>query len=193
MSRQEDLEFALSLGADEFGFILEPTSPRRIEAVPAWLSPDVQAYAVFGPLPSPLPEIGKLGIQFIPDWSSPLPNFEGRKVRPVLRPKPDTDWILVRDRLQEAGITELVMDPYHPDAFGGTGKTLDDVAVGKAQRLLNVKLVIAGGLTPENVTTVIERHRPFGVDVASGLESAPGIKDHEKVRRFLREAGKIPT
>ena len=188
MKRQEDAELAISLGADEIGFILEPSSPRFVSAIPAWLSADVEAYAVFGPLPLRLPEIGSLGIQFIPDWSSPLPCFEGRKVRPVLRPKPDTDWIQVRDRLQEAGITELVMDPYHPDAFGGTGKTLDDAAVDKAQEVLQVKLVIAGGLTPGNAADVIRRHKPFGIDVSSGVESAPGIKDHHKLAAFIKSA-----
>jgi phosphoribosylanthranilate isomerase len=188
MKRQEDAELAISLGADEIGFILEPSSPRFVSAIPAWLSADVAAYAVFGPLPLTMPEIGSLGIQFIPDWSSSLPSFQGRKVRPVLRPKPDTDWMQVRDRLQEAGVSELVMDPYHPDAFGGTGKTLDDTAVDKAQEMLQVKLIIAGGLTPENVADVIKRHKPFGIDVSSGVESAPGIKDHQKLAAFIKSA-----
>lgn len=191
MTRLEDAELAFSLGADEIGFIFEPTSPRCIKATPAWLDPKAEAYAVFGPLPALMPEIGDLGIQFIPDWSSSLPTLDGRKMRPVLRPKPETDWMQVRDRLQEAGIAELVMDPYHPDAFGGTGKTLDDALVEKAQELLAVNLIIAGGLTPTNVAEVIKRHSPFGIDVSSGVESAPGVKDHEKLMAFLQIAKSV--
>lgn len=188
LTRQEDAELALALGADELGFILEPTSPRRLPDIPLWLPSEAEAFAVFGPLPSTLPEIGSLGIQFIPDWSLTLPLFEGRKVRPVLRPKTDTDWGQVKDRLDEAGLDEIILDPYHPDAYGGTGKTLDDASVEKAQTLLRVKLVIAGGLTPENVADLIKRHAPFGVDVASGVESAPGVKDHEKLKVFIQTA-----
>lgn len=184
------MELALALGADEVGFVFEPSSPRFIQRLPDWLTPNNEAYAVFGPLPTPLPKIDSLAVQYIPDWSSPLMTFKDRKVRPVLRPKSDTDWVEVKDCLTESGISELVLDPYHPDAYGGTGKTLDDSMVEKARQMLPVKLVIAGGLTPENVAEVIRRHQPYGVDVSSGIEAAPGIKDHEKLRRFLHEAGK---
>ncbi len=190
LTRQEDAELALSLGADELGFVFEPTSPRCIQSVPAWLDSHVNAFAVFGPLPSPLPETAFLHIQYLPDWNKPLPFFEGRKARPVLRPQTDTDWGLVKARLQEASISELVLDPFHPEAYGGTGKKLDDSAIEKAQETLEVKLVIAGGLTPQNAAETAARHHPYGLDVSSGIESAPGIKDHEKLREFLVQAGK---
>jgi phosphoribosylanthranilate isomerase len=51
--------------------------------------------------------------------------------------------------------------------------------------------LLAGGLTPENVISAIEQVRPWGVDVASGVESAPGVKDHEKIRLFLRHAKEV--
>lgn len=184
------MELALALGADEVGFVFEPSSPRFIQRLPDWVSPNIEAYAVFGPLPTPLPIIDSLAVQYIPDWSSPLMTLSERMVRPVLRPKSDTDWVQVKDRLAESGISELVLDPYHPDAYGGTGKTLDDLMVETARKILPVKLIIAGGLAPQNVAEVIRRHQPYGVDVSSGIEVAPGIKDHEKLRRFLQEAGK---
>ena len=50
------------------------------------------------------------------------------------------------------------------------------------------RVILAGGLTPENVTALVARVRPFGVDVASGVERAPGVKDHDRVRRFVAAA-----
>ncbi len=72
-------------------------------------------------------------------------------------------------------------------ARGGTGQTGDwetaEMAVG-----LGRPIILAGGLTPENVAEAIRRVRPYGVDTASGVESAPGKKDHERIRLFVRNA-----
>lgn len=80
-----------------------------------------------------------------------------------------------------------LVDAWCPDARGGTGVTCDwdaaaaAVAVGRP-------VILAGGLTPDNVAEAIRRVRPFAVDTAGGVESAPGIKDHEKIRRFIQNA-----
>jgi phosphoribosylanthranilate isomerase len=78
-----------------------------------------------------------------------------------------------------------LLDAYSPEARGGTGKKFNwDLAV-EAQKF-GKPIFLAGGLTPENVAEAVRKVRPFGVDVSSGVESAPGKKDHAKVQAFIQ-------
>lgn len=79
-----------------------------------------------------------------------------------------------------------LIDAYSPHAYGGTGHRAD-TALACAAKKYDIPVLLAGGLTPENVAAAIEAVRPFGVDVASGVEHAPGRKSQEKMRRFMRE------
>jgi phosphoribosylanthranilate isomerase len=84
------------------------------------------------------------------------------------------------------GEPAFLMDAYSPGAYGGTGKTGDwNRAEAVARRY---PIFLAGGLTPENVGAAVEAVRPWGVDVASGVESGPGIKDAGKMREFVARA-----
>jgi phosphoribosylanthranilate isomerase len=88
-------------------------------------------------------------------------------------PKYDTDaWLL---------------DAYVPDRLGGTGQSFNWELAVEARRL-GRPIFLAGGLTPENVGEAVRLVKPYAVDVSSGLEAAPGKKDHEKVRAFIRQA-----
>jgi len=88
------------------------------------------------------------------------------------------------DGPSDLGLPQLLVDAYHPQAFGGTGLPVDlDIAGALAGRF---RLLLAGGLTPETVGAVVQRVRPWGVDVSSGVEAVKGIKDHGKVRAFVR-------
>lgn len=83
----------------------------------------------------------------------------------------------------------ILLDAYAPDAFGGTGKVVDWHAVREQRdQLHGLPVILAGGLTPENVAEAIHTARPDAVDVASGVESSPGKKDHAKVRDFVAAA-----
>ena len=83
----------------------------------------------------------------------------------------------------DAALPQLLMDAYHPHQLGGTGIPADlALACSLAPRL---RLMLAGGLTPETVGPAIEQVRPWGVDVSSGVEQAQGIKDHARVRAFV--------
>ena len=78
----------------------------------------------------------------------------------------------------------LMVDAHDPNAYGGTGKTADwQAAAALARR--HPDLLLAGGLTADNVAAAIEIVQPWGVDVSSGVEVAPGKKDHRKVRAFV--------
>jgi phosphoribosylanthranilate isomerase len=94
----------------------------------------------------------------------------------------------------------FLLDGSVPGAYGGTGRTLDWKALGEMTRspsggsladiMRGRTWILAGGLSPENVGWAIRLARPHGVDVASGVESAPGRKDLEMVKRFIRNARK---
>ena len=80
----------------------------------------------------------------------------------------------------------FLLDAQVPNAYGGTGRLADwDLAAALAAQY---PIFLAGGLTPANVATAIEQVRPWGVDVASGVEAAPGMKDHAKVSAFVQAA-----
>jgi phosphoribosylanthranilate isomerase len=83
----------------------------------------------------------------------------------------------------------VLVDAISPGRYGGTGETVSWATLADYRNwLADVPLILAGGLTPENVAEAIRVVRPFGVDVASGVESSPGVKDHDKIRRFVEAA-----
>lgn len=89
-------------------------------------------------------------------------------------------------REREGELPVFLVDAYSPTHYGGTGHTADWVA---AQPLAaQYPLLLAGGLTPENVAEAVQQVHPWGVDVASGVERAPGVKDPAKVKAFVRAA-----
>lgn len=82
----------------------------------------------------------------------------------------------------DEALPQLLVDAYHPDQYGGTGEQADrDIAATVARRC---RLLLAGGLAPDTVGMAIQRVRPWGVDVSSGVEASKGIKDHRLVRAF---------
>ncbi len=84
------------------------------------------------------------------------------------------------------GNTEAVLiDTPSETEYGGTGKSWD---WSKSPQLKNLKIIIAGGLDAENVRTAIEQAHPWGVDACSRIEKTPGIKDHDKMRKFIHAA-----
>jgi phosphoribosylanthranilate isomerase len=109
--------------------------------------------------------------------------------------KIEFDFTNVKQKRTEGfSVPEGLMDTFVLDSGdlrmpGGTGKTFDwrrAVPISEAMRRGGVKLVVAGGLTPENVGEAMRVLKPFGVDVVSGVEARPGKKDPEKVRAFVK-------
>jgi phosphoribosylanthranilate isomerase len=86
-------------------------------------------------------------------------------------------------------IPSLLLDAYHPKLYGGTGEQAS-VEVALAVREFVPRMMLAGGLTPENIAQRIQAIQPWGVDVASGVEvdDQPGVKDHTKMREFIQAA-----
>jgi phosphoribosylanthranilate isomerase len=93
--------------------------------------------------------------------------------------------------MKSFGAVSFLLDTFGDADFGGTGKPFDWAIAVEAKRF--GKVIVAGGLTPENVTDAVRSIRPYGVDVSSGVEMRPGIKDHNKIREFILRAREAHT
>lgn len=119
-----------------------------------------------------------------PDWLDNL----GVPAFAAIRPESALDASDQALRFERKALPEhlptLLLDAFHPTLYGGTGHVASE-AIAQSLKKSVKRLMLAGGLTPENVAHYVERTQPWAVDVASGTESAPGKKDHQKVRDFI--------
>ena len=185
-----DVELAIESGADAFGMIFAP-SPRQISPVAAAeiasrVPPSIETVAVFvNPAASSVDEVRQLFpralLQFSGDES---PEFVARYgERAIKAIHVDEHGKDVAERAACFAEATLLFDSLHDALAGGTGRSFRwEHAVPIAEQR---RVVIAGGLTPENVGECVERVRPFGVDVRSGIETY-GCKDRAKMRAFVR-------
>jgi phosphoribosylanthranilate isomerase len=190
MTRIDDVRLGVDLGADAIGLVFAPRSPRRLEPAQALrlraaLPPFLAAVAlVMDPEPSllrtivqtvrptllqfhgsePAEECDRAGLPYLKVVPMAIP--EGAAIHAARYP-------------HAAG---LVLDGHAAGEAGGSGRRFDWTL---APRGLDRPLLLAGGLTPDNVYDAIRVVRPYAVDVSSGIESEPGIKDAEKMRRFV--------
>lgn len=117
-----------------------------------------------------------------PDYLRSLNDFYRIK---ALRVGDDFDLTRALLDYHAAGADAVLLDAFSPLARGGTGHTFDWALAAKAKRPTHLRLYLAGGLTADNVARAIRAVRPDAVDVCSGVESAPGIKDHRQLEKFL--------
>ena len=188
-----DAEAAVAAGADLLGFVFASASPRRMTvAAVAGLVRDLPAHvAKVGVFVNPMAElvrqaIVECGLDWLQFHGEETPEFctqFGVKSVKAFRVRNERSL----DSLRLYPTDAWLLDAYAENQVGGTGKTFNwDLAVAAKQ--FGRPIFLAGGLTPENVAEAVRRVRPFAVDVSSGVESAPGKKDPEKVREFIRAA-----
>jgi len=192
ITREADAAAAVAAGADAIGLVLARESPRFIEPARAAiirgrLPPFVQAVTVFrnadaATVRAAIEAVRPDLLQFHGDET---PEFCASFGVPYLRAVPMKRGADVADYAQRyPTAVALLLDSHAPGEQGGQGKAFDWSAVpAKAGK----PLVLAGGLTPENVAEAVRRVRPYAVDVATGVESGPGIKDGNKMQRFAEE------
>ena len=190
ITRLEDAEAAVAMGANALGFVLWPHSPRYasfevVQRIGTFLPPFVIKVGVFvNPSAGDVSQAAAGGIQ-LAQIHGEVPTFAGRPPVPVIRAvhlgSGGADSI--EPSVPDATIH---LDAHDADRHGGTGKTVDWQRAALVARLRRV--VLAGGLTPANVAEAIATVRPYAVDVASGVEAGPGVKDHELMRRFIAAA-----
>jgi phosphoribosylanthranilate isomerase len=191
ITRLEDALAAVRHGAHALGFNFWPGSRRYVSPADAApivrkLPPGVLAFGVFvnASREELLAAIAASGVGVAQLHGDEPPALCAQLPIPVVKAiRVDGPGALAALAAYE--VSAFLLDAPGP-GFGGSGRTLDWALAAEAAQAGRVYL--AGGLTPENVGEAVRRVRPFGVDVASGVELMPGVKDEEKMRRFIQAA-----
>jgi phosphoribosylanthranilate isomerase len=187
-----DAHHAVACGADALGFVFYPGSPRFVDPdtarrIIAELPPLVTTVGLFvNELPARIREMvefcGLNTVQLHGDEEPDQCCHPPCRVIKAFRLRGD-----MQDSLFSSyKVSALLLDAFVPDQFGGTGHRCDwEQAASVASKH---RVILAGGLNPENVAEAVRQVNPYGVDVSSGVEEKPGQKDPEKVARFIRMA-----
>lgn len=196
LTRSQDVEAAVAAGADALGFVFYEPSPRAVtiaeaerlvRSVPAFVSvvglfvnpSEAQVREVLEALPLDL-------LQFHGDEA---PEFCAQFKRRWIKA------IRVRNREQVASAfrhyreaSGLLVDAWDPERYGGTGKSFNWELIPSERPL---PLILAGGLSSDNVFRAVEQVKPWAVDVSGGVECSKGIKDSEKISDFIKEVHRV--
>lgn len=193
ITNPDDALAAVDAGADALGFVFFKDSPRHIRPAEAGriirqLPPFVVTVGVVvnetaETIAAMAAEAGVDCIQLHGDESPALCNSFRRVIKAVRVASPDSLGPIESCR---GLVSAFLLDTFTPGAMGGTGRTFNwDIAAEAKQY---GPIILAGGLTPDNVAEAIRHVRPYGVDVSSGVEREKGKKDHDKVSLFIRRA-----
>ena len=188
--RQDDAQRAVELGADALGFVFWPESPRFVD--PYRALPIVSALPLFvatvGVFVDQAPEYVTgvaqlLNLSAIQLHGQEVPASYPRHRR-VIKSVPVTDGFdPVTAFAALPPRTTILLDAHDPIRRGGTGQVIDWSRAAAAARVRPI--ILSGGLTPENVGAAVATVGPYAVDVSSGVEAEPGVKDHAKLRAFF--------
>lgn len=191
LTRSPDVDAAWEAGADALGFVFTPHSKRCVDIetarglvarVPAFVArvglfmdqDPAEVEEVLRNVPLSLLQFhGRENGAYCEQFG--LPYIKALDVASATAPGLDVEY-------QSAAA--LLLDSHEPGAPGGTGKTFDWTSIPDLPK----PLVLAGGLNPENVRRAVERVKPWAVDVSSGVEDSPGIKNAGKIIEFIKEA-----
>src|SRR5262245_8415215 len=196
ITNADDAKAAAARGADAIGFIFWPSSPRFVEpevarSIVAALPPSIAAAGVFGDQPSAhINDVAaRVGLRAVQLHGDETASFAAEISRPVIKAVALRSGSTPNVDSWPKSIT-LLVDVHDPVRRGGTGTTVDWSMAGELAR--HRRIILAGGLNPENVVEAIMRVRPYGIDVSSGVESAPGRKDHGRLTALF-EAVQVGT
>lgn len=191
MTRDSDLEAAVDIGADAIGLVFHAPSSRAVEIEQArrllsLLPPFVTGVALFVDAQSDFVRavLDRAPFDSLQFHGEEPPDYCGAFGRPwikVIRMRPETNLQAQCERY--TGARGLLLDPYDPATAGGTGRRFDWELVPE---WLAPRIILAGGLTPDNVAEAVRRVGPYAVDVSGGVESAKGVKDRAKMEAFLQ-------
>ena len=186
----ENAQQAALTGIDAIGLNFYAKSPRHVNIdsareIVAALPPFVNKVGLFvnanpSLIDEVLCEVALDTLQFHGDESpSDCAQYEMPFIK-AIRVSPEVDLIKTANEYYQAGA--LLLDTYQSDFYGGSGKSFD-WSLAKIE--LDLPIILAGGLTPDNVSAAIDIVQPYAVDVSSGVESAKGFKDIDKIRAFI--------
>jgi phosphoribosylanthranilate isomerase len=185
ITRHDDALAAVDAGARALGFVFWPESPRfidpyRARAIVAKLPPFVTAVGLFVnqslEYVTGVASLVRLGaVQLHGDETVAFAESMRHSVIKALT---------LGDRIDEwSARTTVLLDAHDPAKRGGTGRTIDWTAA--AAVAARRPILLAGGLTPDNVADAVACVHPFGIDVSSGVERSPGVKDHDKIKALF--------
>ena len=191
----KDALFAVESGADALGFIFYKKSPRcisqkEVKDIVAQLPPFVATVGVF--VNEASDKVNRIAeqcrltaVQLHGDESPAFCRRIKRRVIKVFR-------VLDADSfkgISNYDVSGFLLDSYNDESRGGTGKAFDWNLALRAKK--QGPIILAGGLNPYNVYTAIHRVKPYGVDVCSGVEKSPGVKDFIKIDEFIKSVRKF--
>jgi phosphoribosylanthranilate isomerase len=204
----EDALVAVEVGASYLGFIFYPPSKRSInlpvcQSIVSALRTRPDCPLLVGVFVNETAahmahilqecdlDLAQLSGEEVPslvaDQRSPLfcRSYKGLRPTSLAEAEAEAEWYIAPQHTVDR--PTLLIDTYHPTLRGGTGETGDWALSAKLAQAIP-GLMLAGGLNAGNVTAAVRQVRPFAVDVASGVESSPGKKDHQSVRQFIHRA-----
>jgi phosphoribosylanthranilate isomerase len=196
ITRPEDARAAAGLGVDAIGLVFYAPSPRAVTIV--------QAQAIVGALPPFVTVVGLFvdaaateveavlqavridALQFHGQEMAAQCGGYGRPYIKALRMHEDIDLTASVDAYAEAA--GVLLDTHHEQLAGGTGTSFDWTRVPAR---LALPVILAGGLTPQNVAAAVRQVRPYAVDVSGGVEATKGIKDQQKMAAFIQAVNSV--
>ena len=201
ITNPDDAAAAVEAGADALGFVFHRKSPRYVEpqvvkAIVASLPPFILPIGVFvNEEPKVVRDLmdacGLALVQLHGDESAGYCETLGRPVVKAIGLKDRASLLALAEYKGRAQVRGFLLDAFAPDLYGGTGHTTNWSIASEIAKSMTV--ILAGGLTPENVAAAIGTVRPYAVDVSSGVEATPGNKDHVKMRAFVQAAKLAPA
>lgn len=199
ITRPQDIHAAVNAGVDAIGFVFYKPSPRYVtielaQQLAQLIPPYINIVGLFvnasaDQIAEVLASVPLDIIQFHGDETAQqcqqIAQYNKRRWYKAIQIQPDAEHseIIATIRpYQQAGASAMLLDAWHPDLKGGTGHSFDWSQFPK----LDIPLILAGGLKPENVENAIQTTQAYAVDVSGGVESAKGIKDQQLVERFMQ-------
>lgn len=199
ITRPQDIQAAVQAGVDAIGLVFFEPSPRYVNIELATqlaklIPPYVNIVGLFvnataEEIAQVLEQVPLDVIQFHGDETAEqcqqIAQYNKRRWYKAIQVKPDatdTEIISTIQQYQQAGASAMLLDAWHPELKGGTGHSFDWSQFPK----LDIPLILAGGLKPENIEDAIQTTQAYAVDVSGGVESAKGIKDQQLIERFMQ-------
>ena len=193
IKRMEDAWDAARLGVHALGFVFVKSSPR-------YIAPD-DAQKIISQLPPFIVRVGVFSNQNENEISEVLNTcqldalqFHGEESPQFCKLFAGKKRLIKAFRIKDENflahipqyefVDAILLDSYHPDLKGGTGLSFDWKLAKKA-REFGIPVILSGGLNPDNIKEAIAEVNPYAVDVSSGIEQAPGVKDHELMAKFM--------
>jgi phosphoribosylanthranilate isomerase len=198
ITRSKDIALAVKAGADALGFIVGiPSSPRNLtleKAKKLIKETPVFIDSVLVAKPKTIKELIKIVEGLKPKtlqiYGNNISTSELKKIGlPIIKPVKADEKIVFKEAKKACCFNAVLIDSFSLNKLGGTGKPHDWKLSRKIRDEVYPKpLILAGGLTASNVQKAIKIVKPYGVDVSSGVEAKPGIKDYEKMVEFIEKA-----